>query len=174
MEIATTSAQRERGLMFRQSMPKDAGMLFLFDPPEPAAFWMKNTYIPLDILFIRADGTIAKIKEGAMPFDLMPVDSAGPVKYVIELNGGEARVGGLRRGIKSARKNGCFFQTREKNKPEIKNLISGFWFMSSALRDVLNGFLRFGEAFRDFFHAGLLAGLLLIGIARAGDMGHQF
>ncbi len=114
MEIATTSAQRERGLMFRQSMPKDAGMLFLFDPPEPAAFWMKNTYIPLDILFIRADGTIAKIKEGAMPFDLMPVDSAGPVKYVIELNGGEAARRRIKAGDKIRSKERVLFSDERK------------------------------------------------------------
>jgi len=114
MEIATTAAQRERGLMFRQSMPKDAGMLFLFDPPEPAAFWMKNTYIPLDILFIRADGTIAKIKESAIPLDLTPVDSAGSVKYVIELNGGEAARRRIKAGDKIRSKERVLFSDERK------------------------------------------------------------
>lgn len=91
VELALTPAQQERGLMFREKMAPDAGMLFVFDRSEPQAFWMKNTLIPLDMIFIRTDGTIANIVEKAAPQTLDPRTSEGPAKAVLELNGGIAR-----------------------------------------------------------------------------------
>jgi uncharacterized protein len=98
VEIATTHAQTEYGLMFRRSLPKDSGMLFLFAPDQPTSFWMKNTYIPLDMLFVGADGTIEKIVTHAEPLNLAPIPSDEPVRGVIEINGGEADRRGLKTG----------------------------------------------------------------------------
>ena len=98
IEIATTRVQTEYGLMFRHSLPKDSGMLFLFTPDRPESFWMKNTYIPLDMLFVRADGTIVKIVTHAQPLNLAPIASDEPVRGVIEINGGEADRRGLKTG----------------------------------------------------------------------------
>ena len=90
VEIATTPAQLEQGLMFRRELAADAGMIFLFPHPEQAAFWMKNTLIPLDMLFVDANGRIVNIHERAVPMSTDPIDSAAPVKAVIEVNGGTA------------------------------------------------------------------------------------
>jgi len=98
VELALTPAEQERGLMFRKSMAPDAGMLFVFDRVEPQVFWMKNTLIPLDMIFIRADGTIANIVEKAPPQTLDPRSSDGPAKAVLELNGGIARFLGINPG----------------------------------------------------------------------------
>ncbi|NTU76320.1 MAG: DUF192 domain-containing protein [Alphaproteobacteria bacterium] len=100
VETATTSAQRDYGLMFRRSMSRDAGMLFLFNPPEETSFWMKNTFIPLDILFVRPGGQIAKIVADAKPHDLTSILSEEPVAAVIELNAGEAERRGIKIGTK--------------------------------------------------------------------------
>lgn len=91
VELALTPEQQQRGLMFREKMAPDAGMLFVFDGAEPRAFWMKNTLIPLDMIFIRTDGTIANILEKVPPQTLDPRSSDGPAKAVLELNGGIAR-----------------------------------------------------------------------------------
>jgi len=88
IELATDNAQREQGLMYRQTMAPDAGMLFLYDRPQPVAMWMQNTYIPLDMLFIAADGHIVNIRQRAVPHSQENIASAGPVKAVLELNGG--------------------------------------------------------------------------------------
>ena len=88
VEVATTQQQQEQGLMFRQSLPADAGMLFDFGTTQPAAFWMKNTLIPLDMLFIAADGHIADIHERAVPLSEATIYSKVPVRAVLELNGG--------------------------------------------------------------------------------------
>jgi uncharacterized protein len=88
VEMATTQQQQEQGLMFRQSLPADAGMLFDFGTTQPAAFWMKNTLIPLDMLFIAADGHIADIHERAVPLSEATIYSKVPVRAVLELNGG--------------------------------------------------------------------------------------
>jgi uncharacterized membrane protein (UPF0127 family) len=73
-------------------------MLFLFDPPQRASFWMKNTYIPLDMLFIRADGTIARIAANTVPRSLEPVDAGEVVAAVLEIAGGRAAAVGIRAG----------------------------------------------------------------------------
>ena len=88
VELATDNAQREQGLMFRQSMAADAGMLFIYDRAQPVAMWMRNTYIPLDMLFIAADGHIVNIRQRAVPHSEENIASDGPVKAVLELNGG--------------------------------------------------------------------------------------
>ncbi|WP_341702000.1 DUF192 domain-containing protein [Ferrovibrio sp.] len=98
VELADTDATRSRGMMGRRSMLPDAGMLFDFGQELPATFWMKNTLIPLDMLFIRADGTILNIHQRAIPHDETGISSAGPVRGVLELNGGTASRLGIRPG----------------------------------------------------------------------------
>jgi len=97
LEIARRPAQRERGLMFRKSMPADHGMIFTFPDEEERSFWMKNTEIPLDILFLRADGTVVSVHQ-MRPFALTGVPSNGPAKYAIELNEGTAARVGVKAG----------------------------------------------------------------------------
>ena len=98
VEVAQTSDQRATGLMFRTEMPADHGMLFGYDATQPVSMWMKNTFIPLDMLFIRADGRIANIAEWTTPRSLDEVASRGAVKAVLELNGGTAARLGLKPG----------------------------------------------------------------------------
>ena len=98
IEIADTDALRERGLMFRQRLPEDRGMLFDFGQPKAAAMWMKNTYIPLDMLFIRSDGTIAYIAENTVPKSLDVIGVREPVRAVLELAGGTTQKLGIRAG----------------------------------------------------------------------------
>jgi len=100
IEVATTDQERALGLMFRHSLPENAGMLFLYDPPQPAAMWMKNTLIPLDMVFISPDGTVHRIEANAEPFSTAVIPSEGPIVGVLELNGGEAGKIGLKRGDK--------------------------------------------------------------------------
>jgi uncharacterized membrane protein (UPF0127 family) len=88
VEIADDDRERALGLMFRRSMADDEGMLFDYGAEEPASFWMRNTYIPLDMLFIKADGTIDSIAERTTPLSDKSVASKGPVRYVLEINGG--------------------------------------------------------------------------------------
>lgn len=100
IEVATTDRERALGLMFRRSLPENAGMLFLYDRAQPAAMWMKNTLIPLDMVFISADGKVHRIEQSAEPFSTSLIPSEGPVVGVLELNGGEAAKIGLKRGDK--------------------------------------------------------------------------
>ena len=100
VEIADSDVLRERGLMFRQRLPGDHGMLFDFGAPKPAAMWMKNTYIPLDMLFIRADGSIAYIAENTVPKSLDVIGVREPVLAVLELAGGTTAKLGIRAGDK--------------------------------------------------------------------------
>jgi uncharacterized membrane protein (UPF0127 family) len=100
IEIATTREQDMYGLMFRRSLPADAGMLFIYGPDQPVSMWMKNTYIPLDMLFVAHDGAIVKIITHAVPFDLTPLSSGEPVRGVIEINAGEVEHLGLKTGDK--------------------------------------------------------------------------
>src|SRR5438552_6093779 len=98
MEIADSDELRERGLMFRQRLPEDQGMLFDFGEPRPVAMWMKNTYIPLDMVFVRANGTVAYIAENTTPKSLETIGVQEPVLSVLELAAGTARRIGLRSG----------------------------------------------------------------------------
>ena len=90
VEVATTPAQLEQGLMFRRHLAANAGMIFDFGTPQMAAMWMKNTLIPLDMLFVDAKGRIVNIDQRAIPLSLAPIAAAAPVRAVIELNGGTA------------------------------------------------------------------------------------
>lgn len=96
--IAADDASRQRGLMYVRELPPDRGMLFLLDGPQQAAFWMKNTYLSLDLVFIGADGRVANVAHDAKPFSLMPIPSRGPVTAVLELVAGSARRIGLEAG----------------------------------------------------------------------------
>jgi uncharacterized membrane protein (UPF0127 family) len=96
--VAATPERRAQGLMFVKTLPKNGGMLFLFPAPMVAAFWMKNTFMPLDLLFVRENGTIARIAENARPHDLSPLPGGEPVLAVLELAGGTAAKLGLRAG----------------------------------------------------------------------------
>ena len=98
VELALTRAQQAQGLMFRESLAPDGGMLFVFDEVRPAAFWMKNTLIPLDMLFIGADGRIVNIAEQTTPLSTESRPSAGPVRAVLEINGGLSRMLGIAPG----------------------------------------------------------------------------
>jgi len=98
VELAVTPAQRQRGLMFRQELAADAGMLFDFGRPAPVSMWMRNTYIPLDMLFIRDDGHIAKIAPNTEPLSEAVIASGEPVRAVLELRGGISEVLGIKAG----------------------------------------------------------------------------
>jgi uncharacterized membrane protein (UPF0127 family) len=94
IEIAQTPEQLQHGLMFRRSMPANHGMLFLFPKPQPISMWMKNTYIPLDMLFLNEKGVIVDIHENAVPESLAIIAAKKPAQMVLEVNAGTvARLG---------------------------------------------------------------------------------
>jgi hypothetical protein len=95
VEVARNGIDQAKGLMFRTSMGADEGMIFPMDPPRQAAFWMKNTVIPLDIIFIGVDHKILNIAAKATPYSEEPLPSAGKVSGVLELNGGRAAALGI-------------------------------------------------------------------------------
>jgi uncharacterized membrane protein (UPF0127 family) len=98
IEVAETEKEREVGLMNRNSMPADQGMLFDFKQTRLVTMWMKNTYIPLDMVFMDEAGTVTHIAANAQPLSLDTISSRGPVRYVLELNGGAAARYGLKPG----------------------------------------------------------------------------
>ncbi len=98
VEMAITSEEKERGLMFRRELPDGHGMLFDFMVDQNVAFWMKNTYIPLDMLFIRSDGRILRIAENTEPLSERNIPSGGPVRAVLEVIGGTAKKLGIAPG----------------------------------------------------------------------------
>ena len=98
VELATTPKQLEQGLMFRRNLAPDAGMLFDFRAPSPVSMWMKNTFIPLDMLFIDNRGRIINIAERAVPQSLDTIAAAAPARAVLEVNGGTAARLGIRPG----------------------------------------------------------------------------
>jgi uncharacterized protein len=102
VEMANTPEEQAKGLMFRRSLPEGQGMLFDFHEEQPTSFWMKNTYIPLDMIFIRADGRILRIAENTVPLSEALVPSGGPVRAVLEVIGGTARKLGIAAGDRVA------------------------------------------------------------------------
>jgi uncharacterized membrane protein (UPF0127 family) len=98
IEVMTTNGERAKGLMFRRSLPAKSGMLFVYDRPQAATMWMKNTYIPLDMVFIAEGGTVHRIEANTEPFSTATISSEGDIIAVLELNAGEAARIGLKRG----------------------------------------------------------------------------
>ena len=91
VEVADDAGERAEGLMFREAMPKFSGMLFVYESAQPVAFWMRNTLIPLDMLFFDGSGRLERIKVNATPHDETPVPGGNDIRYVLEINGGLAR-----------------------------------------------------------------------------------
>ncbi len=100
VEMATTWPQQEQGLMFRKSVAPNSGMLFDFGQEHETSFWMKNTLVPLDMLFIKANGTIARIAANAKPLSEESIPSYEPVRAVLEIAGGRAAQLGVKPGDK--------------------------------------------------------------------------
>ena len=94
VEVADTAAERAQGLMFRETLDPAAGMLFVYDTPRRTSFWMKNTLIPLDIIFADVTGRVIHVHPRAVPGDLTPIDSMGTTGFALEINAGlAARLG---------------------------------------------------------------------------------
>jgi uncharacterized membrane protein (UPF0127 family) len=102
VELAANDEERARGLMFRKELPEGRGMLFDFQHDQDVSFWMQNTYIPLDMIFIRGDGRILRIAENTEPLSTRMIPSGGPVRGVLEVIGGTARKLGIEPGDKVA------------------------------------------------------------------------
>jgi len=98
VEIADSGEERAIGLMNRPSLPKSAGMLFIYDRPQPVAFWMKNTLIPLDMIFIDEAGVVQRVHSNAVPLDTTPIDGGPGIIAVLEVNGGLAEAMGIGQG----------------------------------------------------------------------------
>jgi uncharacterized membrane protein (UPF0127 family) len=98
VEVAQTAAEKALGLMFRTSLPEQTGMLFPFDAPQEVSMWMRNTYISLDMVFIRADGGVHRIESRTEPLSERVITSGGPVTAVLELAAGVAARLGLKAG----------------------------------------------------------------------------
>jgi uncharacterized membrane protein (UPF0127 family) len=102
VEFVANDADRAKGLMFRTELPEGRGMLFDFDREQEIAMWMKNTFIPLDMIFIKGDGTIRRIAENTTPQSLATIPSGGPVRGVLEVIAGTARKFGIKPGDRVA------------------------------------------------------------------------
>jgi uncharacterized protein len=102
VEIADNDAEREKGLMYRKELPEGQGMLFDFHRDQEVSFWMQNTYIPLDMVFIRGDGRILRIAENTEPMSTRLIPSGGPVRAVLEVIGGTVRKLGIAPGDRVA------------------------------------------------------------------------
>ena len=98
VELADDPDERAQGLMFRETMATSAGMLFIYDAPQHASFWMKNTLLPLDMIFVDASGVVTRIHENAIPQDTTPIDGGAGVLAVLEINGGLAAALGINPG----------------------------------------------------------------------------
>ena len=98
IDLTTTPSEHALGLMYRRTLPVDAGMLFLYDKPQPLTMWMRNTFIPLDMVFIGADGKVHRIESRTEPFSTQIISSEGDVQGVLELNAGTAASIGLKAG----------------------------------------------------------------------------
>ena len=102
VELVDNDADRAKGLMYRKELPEGRGMLFDFKREQDVSFWMQNTYIPLDMIFIRGDGRILRIQENAEPLSTRLIPSGGPVLGVLEVIGGTARKLGIKPGDRVA------------------------------------------------------------------------
>ena len=100
IEVADTAEEKARGLMFRTALPDTSGMLFPYPQPQELSMWMKNTYIPLDMVFIKSDGTVHRIEVRTEPLSERVIGSKGDVTAVLELAGGAAERLGLKAGDK--------------------------------------------------------------------------
>jgi len=98
VEVADDDAERAQGLMNRESMPRNAGMLFVYPAPKRVGFWMKNTLIPLDMIFMDRTGEVQHVHHEAQPGDLRPKFGGDNIQYALEINGGLARRMGIARG----------------------------------------------------------------------------
>ncbi|MEX3315203.1 DUF192 domain-containing protein [Sulfitobacter sp. PS-8MA] len=98
VEVADDPAERAQGLMHREQLPLSAGMLFIYDTPQPLSFWMRNTLIPLDLLFIDAQGVVQRIHHSAKPLDETPIPGGDDLLAVLEINGGLSRRMGITEG----------------------------------------------------------------------------
>ncbi len=107
VELAETSAEKTKGLMYRAELPENQGMLFVFEKDAPRTFWMKNTLIPLDMIFINSEWKVVEVKANVQPCreDPCPSYPSEPAMYVLEINGGMAEKSGIKVGsIVSLRK----------------------------------------------------------------------
>jgi hypothetical protein len=102
VEVADNDAERAKGLMYRKELPEGQGMLFDFHREQEVSFWMQNTYIPLDMVFIRGDGRILRIAENTEPLSTRLIPSGGPVRAVLEVIGGTTRKLGIAAGDRVA------------------------------------------------------------------------
>lgn len=102
IEIAQIPEEREQGLMYRKSMSDKQGMLFMFEYPEPQSFWMRNTYISLDIIYLNEKMEVVSIQKNAPPQSEKPLPSGKPAQYVLEINGGLSDKLGIKPGMKVA------------------------------------------------------------------------
>jgi uncharacterized membrane protein (UPF0127 family) len=102
VELAETDQEKATGLMFRKELADGKGMLFDFNTEQPISMWMKNTYIPLDMIFIRNDGRVSRIAENTEPMSLKVISSAGPARAVLEVIAGTARKYGIAPGDRVA------------------------------------------------------------------------
>ena len=90
VEVADTPRERSLGLMHRETMPRSAGMLFVYEKPQPVSFWMRNTLIPLDMIFMDKRGVVQRVHENAVPLDETGIDGGDDIQFVLEINGGLA------------------------------------------------------------------------------------
>jgi len=95
VEVADDTSERATGLMYRESLPSQAGMLFVYERPQSVAFWMENTLIPLDMIFADETGTVTRIHENAIPGDRTPIPGGDNIQFVLEINGGMAETLGI-------------------------------------------------------------------------------
>ncbi|MSP66241.1 MAG: DUF192 domain-containing protein [Flavobacteriaceae bacterium] len=100
LELAENAAETAQGMMYRRSVPDGSGMLFIMAEERPQSFWMRNTYVPLDIIYLKADGEVVSIQANAQPMSDMPLPSDGPAKYVLEIAGGRSAQFGIKPGLK--------------------------------------------------------------------------
>ncbi len=98
VEVADTPQERSLGLMHRETLPRSAGMLFVYERPQPVSFWMRNTLIPLDMIFMDATGTVRHVHENAIPLDETGIPGGNDIQFVLEINGGLAGPLGIEEG----------------------------------------------------------------------------